>query len=351
MFWHAFSYRFKTLLQKRSFLFWTLIFPLVLASFYHFAFGQLNQNYQEFVPIKTAVIEGNGVIAADVFNLTGANGLLEVITVSESEGLELLASGMVSGLVFLGEELELVIKAEGPNQAILKALLSDYGQLAFEQDFTEQVYFSKAYPNSTLSLFYALVAMACMYGSYWGINNATDLQANLSPRGARRSVAPTSKLSLVFSDILAALVLSFFEVLILLAFLSFFLNVDFGNHPHLTVLIALISSWAGVSVGSFVGTVVKGDGRFKSRVLLLVNNLTSIAAGLISINLRDTILFKFPLLARLNPAGLIADSFYTLYSHGRTGRLFLNLLCLALIALVLSLASFVYLRREKYASL
>ena len=43
-----------------------------------------------------------------------------------------------------------------------------------------------------LVYFYALLAMACMYSHSWGLRNATDIQADLSDLGARRSVAPVS---------------------------------------------------------------------------------------------------------------------------------------------------------------
>jgi len=63
--------------------------------------------------------------------------------------------------------------------------------------------------------------MACMYSAFWGLCNTVDVQADLSAQGARRSVAPTHKLQVVLADAVAALVVSFAEVLILLAYLSF----------------------------------------------------------------------------------------------------------------------------------
>ncbi len=40
-------------------------------------------------------------------------------------------------------------------------------------------------PDNSLSYFYSLIAMACLYGSFWGMNEVTDIQANLSDRAAR----------------------------------------------------------------------------------------------------------------------------------------------------------------------
>lgn len=380
MFWHVFTYRLKLLVRDRSTLFWTLIFPLVIATLFYFSFGHLTTNYVQFEPIKTALIESESLQGDPAF-LTmlqalaepSKEQLLELSIVSEAEAMGLLETDQVSGVIGIGEELQLTIKYQGPKQIILKTILDEYEQnrrllaelkeqnpgknLAFlsavdlTKDFTEQTFFSTAQPNFTLSYFYALIAMTCMYGSYWGIRNATHLQADQSPQGARRTIAPTNKLTIVYSDTLAALVLSFAEVLILLVYLRFALQISFGDQLWSILLIALVGCWAGVAIGGFIGTVVKGDQRFKSRVLLLVNNLTSIAAGLVSVNVKDTIAQEFPLLAYINPASLIADSFYSLYIYDSYKRVVINLAFLCSIALILSLSSLIYLRRERYASL
>ena len=54
MFWHVFKYRLKCLLRDRITLFWTLIFPLVLGTLFHFTFGHLTSDAEGFEAIKTA---------------------------------------------------------------------------------------------------------------------------------------------------------------------------------------------------------------------------------------------------------------------------------------------------------
>ena len=75
-----------------------------------------------------------------------------------------------------------------------------------------------------LNYFYALIAMSCLYGSFWGMRNTTEIQADLSALGARRSIAPTHKLKAVSSDILAALVIHFSEILITVGYIAFVLG-------------------------------------------------------------------------------------------------------------------------------
>ena len=57
MFMHVFSYRFKCLLHDRETMFWTLLFSLVLATFFYFAFGNLTDRLESFNPIGVAVVD------------------------------------------------------------------------------------------------------------------------------------------------------------------------------------------------------------------------------------------------------------------------------------------------------
>ena len=54
--------------------------------------------------------------------------------------------------------------------------------------------------DGTSQFFYALIAMACLYGCFIGFGSAITLQANLTPLAARRSVTPTHKLKLILSE-------------------------------------------------------------------------------------------------------------------------------------------------------
>ena len=52
MFIHLFINKFKILLKNKSMLFWTLIFPFVLATFFELALGNIGEAYKlEVIPI------------------------------------------------------------------------------------------------------------------------------------------------------------------------------------------------------------------------------------------------------------------------------------------------------------
>ncbi|NLA27940.1 MAG: ABC transporter permease [Firmicutes bacterium] len=380
MFRHLFYYRLKCLLRDRELLFWTLLFPLLLATFFYFAFGHLTSEQERFDPVKTVVVDNRAYRENSRFkqlleslSLSGEDRLLELTVAGEKEAEQLLDSGAVSGIITVGETISLTVKESGLEQSILKTILDQYAhtaetaasiisknpgaarQLAAElgkgRQFTEPHSFSGAPPDTTLGYFYALIAMACLYSAFWGLRNTIDLQADLSPLGARRSVAPTHKLKVVLSDNLAALLISFSEILVLLIYLEFVLKISLGNQAAYVLIACLAGCMSGVFFGNFIGTVIRGTEGLKSGVLVGVSMTMSFLAGLMWVEMKYVIAGKIPLLSYINPAALIADAFYSLYLFENHHRFFVNIALLCLISAAMGGASFMRLRRGKYAGI
>lgn len=283
---------------------------------------------------------------------------------------EAKAAGTSAGLT---GTLTLTVKQRGLQQSILKSILDEYlqttntitrivadnpgalgqitGDLENRRSYTEQVSFSDALPDTMLGFFYALIAMACMYSSFWGLRNTMDVQADLSPRGARRSVAPTHKLQVVLADAAAALVISFAEVVLLIAYMGLALNVRFGGQLGYVLLTCLAGCTAGVAQGTFIGTFVRGSEGVKTGILVGTNMTLSFLAGLMWVDIKHIINLKAPVLSYINPAALIADAFYSLYVFDTYRRFFINICMLCLISAVLCGVSFLRLRRERYESI
>lgn len=380
MFGHLFIYRLKSHLGSRELVFWTLIFPLLLATFFYFAFGHLTSEEESFEPVATAVIDSpvyreEGALQAMLKTLAAEKEgkLIELTTASEQEALKLLEEGHVAGVIVAGEPVRLIVKTQGLPQSILQAILDDYNQISRTAEniitanpqaadeffkaledrkhYTQALSFSDAAPDTNLAYFHALIAMACLYSAFWGIKNTLDLQANLSARGARRSVAPTHKMQVVLTDSLASLVISFFEVLVLLAYLALVLKINFGSQFGPAVLTCLVGCLAGVSLGNFIGTVVRGSEGLKIGVLLAYSMTMSFLAGLMFVNMKYLMQKSVPFLSYINPAALIADAFYSLYTYATYERFWTNIMLLLLFSAVLSVFSFLLLRRERYASI
>lgn len=390
MFMHVFSYRLKSLVRNKEQVFWTLLYPLLMATLFFFAFGHLTVESEQFSPIPTAVVD-NDAFRNDIafqrvlggISEPGEEQLLELVIVPQAEAEELLAADEVDGVITVDESIHLTVKPLRQtqtnklqtrlNQSILKSFLDEYavskntitrilaqnpaagGQLIAElgakQSYTRQIAFSDAEPNTMLNYFFSLIAMTCLYGAFWGLRNTTDIQADISDLGARRSMAPTHKLQTVIYEAAAALVVSFGEVLLLLAYLALVLGINLGNQGAYILLTCLVGCITGVAFGTFIGTFFRKSQGLKVAILIAVTMLLSFLAGLMYVNMRDIVARKLPLLSYINPATLITDAFYSLYVYANHTRFFINIGLLFVIAVILCAASFFRLRREKYASL
>jgi ABC-2 type transport system permease protein len=380
MFMHIYKYRLRCLARDREMVFWTLIFPLILATMFHFAFDQLMGRQEAFRPIRTAVVASDAYRqnvafrqALDALSGPGEGQLIELTVTDDREARRLLADGAVAGVITVGDPIGLTVSQSGIEQSILKAVLDEYahryatvtgileehpadpGGLLWElgqmRSYTQQISFSSAEPDTTLNFFYALIAMTCLYGGFLGLRNTTDVQADLSPQGARRSVAPTHKLGVVLYDSAAALTISLAEVTVLLAYLMLALRVNFGNQVWYVLLTSLAGCIAGVSLGAFIGTFVRKSENAKTGILIGTTMTMSFLAGLMIDTMKHTIARKAPVLSYINPAALITDAFYSLYVFASHRRFFLNIGLLLLISGAMCTLSFLRLRRDRYASL
>ena len=380
MFMHVFSYRLKCLIRDKELVFWTLLFPIVLATFFYFAFGHLTTELEGFEPIKAVVVDNEAYRRNTQFRQVleslsreGKNQLLDLTLADEDEAGRLLEEGSVAGIITVGDEIGLTVKQSGLNQSILKSILEEYvhtvntvssiisknpgavwqliGDIQDRKTYTQQISFSDAVPDTMLGHFYALIAMACLYSAFWGLRNTIDVQADQSPQGARRSVAPTHKLYVVLSDSLAAFAISFLEVLVLIAYLAFVLGISFGSQIGYVLLTCVAGCVAGVSFGNFIGTVITTSESAKTGILIGTSMLMSFLAGLMWVDMKEVVARNAPVLAYINPAALISDAFYSLYVFDTHRRFFINIGMLLLISAIICGISFVHLRRERYASL
>ncbi len=153
--------------------------------------------------------------------------------------------------------------------------------------------------------FYALIAMACLYGCFIGFGAAITLQANLTALAARRCVTPTHKLKLILSEQITSFLLGYTDVIILLIYLRDILKLDFQGQIGKMLIISLFGSLIGVSVGLFVGSLGKLSEGIKVAVILAISMVCSFLAGLMNSNMKDLVEKHAPIINRINPAALI----------------------------------------------
>jgi ABC-2 type transport system permease protein len=379
MFIKQYYYTLKDFLLTKSLSFWALLFPFLLGTLFYLSFGSMLTGGNTLEPIKTAVVidtaSEEGTYFQEILTVLseGDDPILSITETTLSKAENLLADEKVAGILTVSDRVELIVNDSGVNQTILKNIVDSYlhrvaliedtmettpeqvedviASFSKERLFLEETTFSKTKVTGNAQYFYALIAMTCLYGSFFGLCLGTRLQANLSSLAMRRVMGPTKKIKIFLADFLAAFTIDAGVIALLFSYLILVFKIDFGDHIFFMLLTAFMGSLFGISVGTVIAASNTKSFDFKVGISLGISMVFSFLSGLMVGSIPYTIEAYAPIVNRLNPAMLISNSFYCLTFYDNYNIYTRNMITLAVYVIVLSTASILLLRRQKYASL
>lgn len=371
-----FVIRLKCLLRQKSNIFWTFFFPICLSVFFYMGFGNLSTT-SVFSSINVFVASDksdlNLISQMEAIKVDEEENLFLVNTEYEAEELEnLMLEGKIESYIYL-EEGEIIyrIRSNGLAQTITKSFLDQYIQISsllenIEDPETRQAvlldlmnsenYLEEVENNNNpkanffVIYFYALIAMTCLFGSYWGIGIVKDIQADNSELGARVSVSPTPKLKLIITYFFAALLLHYLGNLGVITFLRFVLGIEFSKSIYLVMLASLVGCIAGISLGAMLSALIRASSSVKEGILTLISLLLSALSGLMFVQLKYIVNKFLPILGYINPANLLTDAFSSLYYYNSLDRYFFSLGLLSILSVVMLAITYFRLRGTRYDS-
>lgn len=384
MFFHNFKYAIISLIKSKTALFWTLVFPIALATFMYIAFSNILESDEDMDIISVAVVEEENAeteeVAVQQPNLSfvlealskpGQDQMLSITKTNETEAQKLLRNETVEGIFYVHQE-RLVIGENSVNATILSMILEQYVQTQtaiteLAKEHPEQIVEAiKTVTNSTTSYkemkttdgcqniyynyFYAIFAMSCLFSSLASVEKIGKMQANLSALGMRRSLSPNSKFLTILSEYTALWLVQFLVELITLVYMTI-LGIDFGNKYPAIVLALFVGSGIGLSLGVIIGSISRLKEGTKIGIAVAIGMAFSVMADLCVSGIKDTVEHHIPILNRINPAVLLTDCFYALNVYDNYDRFGRNLLILSVMAVSLLGISFFVVRRKRYASL
>ncbi|MBC3796912.1 ABC transporter permease [Acetobacterium tundrae] len=375
MFLFNYRYRLKCIFKDRQLIFWTFMFPILLATLFNLAFANLSSS-DNFKKVNVAVVQ-NGELdqnPAFIQALDGADNLFVVKYTTQDEAAVLLSDHDIDGYITFDPDLNLVVNQSGLNQTIIRGFLDDFKQssatiitiitqnpsaldngilegISSRTEYLKAVSANQSNPDPVVNYFYTLIAMTCLYGGFLGVKEVVAIQADLSDVGARINLAPTNKLTVFLASIMAATTVQLLELLILLAFIIGVLGISFGDQLGYIALTCAVGSLTGVTFGTCIAAIIKKGEGLKIGILIGSTMIMCFLAGMMSADIKYTVMTKAPILGYLNPANLITDSFYALYYYNTHTQFFTDILLLCGFTLLFSSVTYFVLRRQKYASL
>ena len=381
MFGLLFKNKIKILLRNKEMLFWTLIFPFVLGTFFQLALSNVDEAYKMNV-FPIAVVEDNNYNNSKVLKIVveslsekGDNQIFNTSYVDKNEAESLLKNSKIEGYIIVNENgrPQIVIKENGINQTIMKSVLDEYNQMmivsndviqynpnamyneVMQQISTQDTFIkdtSKEKIDFSINYFFTLIAMTCLYGSLIGLEVIKDCEANLSKKGARICMCPVNKLKIIIISLLAGYIIQLIALAVLFAFLIFVFKVNFGNQVIPTMILSAIGGLAGTSLGTFVGVCNKKSEEFKIGILISVTMLCCFFSGMMGTpQLKSFFDEKMPIFAKINPINIITDGLYALFAYDTLTVFYECLLRISIFALTFIILTFIFVRRKKYDSI
>lgn len=376
MFLHNLKYELLSAVRTKDMLLWLVLFPVVLGTLFHIAFGSIYEKNTKFSVIPAAVVSEteDAAFRMAAERVSGGDDPLFRVTYTDSDtALEMLKNGEVTGIFYTGEKVSLTVAGKGLAESILKTFADRYNadarilrdtaaehpeavpevlsaMTAEVRACTEQSA-TEGNTDQFIQYFYNLIAMVALYGSLPGLHICEQNQANISALGARKCCSPARKSVSLAASLTATVLAQSVCMVICVTFQAFVLRVDFGDRLPLVYAAAVLAGCVGVALGFFVGSFGRISMEAKTGINLAVSMVCCFLSGLMIGNFKAVIAERAPWFNRINPAAIISDSFYCLNLYRDYGR-FCEKICMMLFyTLLFAVLGICMTRRKKYASL
>lgn len=389
---HEMKYTLKTLFRSREFMFWTVAFPLILATFFYLAFSNLTKN-KVLEPISIAVIDDEAFqsshlkeVMENISNPDSENYFFDLHKVKEEEQAKtMILENEIVGYVKFGKTSQIaMLRLGGKPQVVLgnqsieatlfHQIITQMYQMttaltqvvmgggdmeemvakavaAYQVQNYEIVEKGKISANPIVISFYSLIAMTCMYGAIIGMVVINSVLPNMSQIGKRVFVSPSRKYNLVLGSAIGGYIGQSLASSILFLYLVFILRVEFGTNLFLVYLFTLLGNFAGLSFGMFLACVITAKEEVKIGIIISVSMLGSFLSGMMSSDVKFYVDSFVPFLNWVNPSNMITDGLYALSFYSTYTRFRTDVLSLAGFTFVMFLISIWALRRQSYDSI
>ena len=391
MFIHNYLYSLRLMLGNKQLVFWTLAFPLIMAMLFNMAFSNIEKS-EKLDPIDIAVVDDSSFRSNMIYTETletlgkGDDRIFNITYTDAGKAEKMLRDGEITGFVrFEDNEPRITVRSNGINETIMCSVFDEIGsesKLIMNVGMTEIMSLVKSGKTDIdyQSLFkeeaekimrddtgltdtspknmsfvmieyYSLIAMACMYSGLLSMTLMNYRLANISPVGRRSTISPAKRLSQISGSLTASFTVQLFGLAMLYLLLIFVVRADFGTKLPEIILLSLLGSLAGLTLGVAVAVLVRINENAKLTVLLSVVMAGCFFAGMMGITMKNIIDKNAPFINRINPVAMITDGLYALYYYDSGERYLINVISLAVFSAVMMLISVSGLRRQRYDSL
>lgn len=374
-----FGYSIKRSLRSTEGIFWALVFPLFLGLIFKFMFGNLG-TYEQFSEVAVGIVEQKeNEIFLEMMKEVEMEEDLHMFEVFEYETVEEAEKALQDETVYTyilvnGNEFTMMIREMDIYTSLVKSFVDQYKQnytlieevakknpeqaIAFATNLfdsdsidLEEIELKGQDKSPYTQYFYALLAMACLIASMYGMSHGMNLSADVTTMGARRNVAPTPKMQQFVSDFFASMTMYSVLMTIVLFVVVYVYGQDFGDNFGLIWIATIVGTFTGLAGGYLIATWVKGPKGKKEAMCIAFFMVSSFFGGLQMAEMPYILEEKCPIINRINPATLLVNAYKSLAVFGDYQQYAVNVISLLVIGVLFMIFSVAKLRRTKYASI
>lgn len=338
-------------LRDRSFIFWSLVFPIFMFTVFNFAFSGL---IKPDVTIYRVAVDANNQYIAIFKSID----ILDVVPMDQGAAQEALESKQV--IAYIDQNNDLLVMNNSMASTIVYSIVNQikqtevlavhYRNFDFITDYHKQV--AKQEENKAYYVsFYALMAMIGIYGAYGVLEYVTLYMANLSATGQRIEMARIGKFKLVISALVYSLLINFSANLIGLVYAVYVLKLPLIKAWLPSLLLILVLNIFGAALGLVIALSNRLSYQIKNSMITVTALVLSFMSGMMSISVRTMILEKAPFLAWLNPISMVTTALFRANALDDFTGYGLAISFILAISAAFIIISTMVLRRRKYVSL
>ena len=392
MFYHNFKYNLKILFRNMSLVFWTYIFPILLGTLFSLAFSNI-ENKEKLDIINIDVVNDNNFNKSIAYNETikilsdeeSSDRLFNTKYTSLEESKKDLENNDITGYLLFNDvdEVTIYVNSNGINETVLRYVMDEvksnkimmesiikketlngnYNVITDYDSYVNEIKnlinvdniklndISNKNMSYTMIEYYSLIAMACMYGGMISMTIINKMLPNMDAVGKRVAVSKLSKGKMLLSSLLSGYVVQLIGLIILFIYTILVLNVDYGSNLIYVILLALLGSMAGLSLGMMLASALKVNENAKMGMLIAISMSGSFLAGMMGVTTKYVIDKNVPLLNKINPVNMITDGLYSLYYYSSLNRYYFNIISLVIFSIIMITISYLTLRRQQYDSI
>lgn len=334
-------YHLRLISREGSSIFWVLLYPIILTTLIFQLFA--GNNFDKIPDVKLGVPTGSEWVQT----LNEVN-VLKTVPLDPASASEALSSGKIDAYWDGGSELE--IKNRDINQDMIWSILDEVrlwknfgdrmakkaiasGQTSFSipghgavslkelqknpqilgaqiPHFDTLAKQTETTNNTRAVYFYALLAMFSLYGYYNASDHTIVYRANSSPLAIRTCVSPVPRLKGLLSGMAATFLFSTAAMAILVFYMEVVLKLNVIREWPVSILLLVMGMLFGIAAGMLVGSF-----RVQEWLRVMIGTvgtlLMAVLAGMMNVDVRNSLEISAPIVNRLNPVGLLSETFYS----------------------------------------